>query len=280
MSESKQNKDSVKTKYHEHIVINENVGDYRTRWNLPDNWISSLRHGDLFGMEYVGYISIIMDALRKHLPISTDSGKSPLVFDIGCGDGRVSYEMATAGYRVSGFDYNQRALGFARVYNPESTFKVADLTSEEVIPFHDGEESPQAIVMVEVLEHIHPKHYPNVLGRLHSIIAPNGRFVISVPSKDLPLNEPWHYLHFSEEDFQTVLEENGWNIEERIYNHRLAHPISWFMQYGWRYIDNRLWRFHFLCGWFAKRYMRCCNICKANQKPGRFIFVCKPSSQG
>ncbi len=274
MSKSKPIKNSTITNQDDLLMINEAVGDYRTRYELPDHWVFS--PNGPFGMEYLGYISIAVNILRKYIPISGGTGTSPLVFDIGCGDGRFSAEIIRAGYRLSGFDYNERALGFARVFNPEASFQLADLTSTEVLPSQEGKERPQAIAMIEVLEHIHPKHYKNLLGLLRDIIDANGVFLISVPNKELPLNRLWHYLHFSEEDFQSVLEKNGWHIEERIYNYRLSHPIVWFIRYGWRFIDNRLWRFHFLCGWFAKMYTRWCNTCKANQRPGRFIFVCKP----
>lgn len=243
---------------------NPNVGDYRTRYPLPIHWF--FKPDDQFGMEYFGYIRIVKDILRNMTP--------RFIYDIGSGDGRMSAEFAQMGIRVHGFDYSERAIQFARIMVPEGSFDVADLTTDAIFPPSSADERPDAIVMIEVLEHVHPKHYPNILKTFRERLAPNGRLIISVPSKDLPLNTRWHYLHFTEQEFSEMLTSNGWAITERIYNYRLSHPAAWALRYLWRIIDNRFWRIHVLTRLIAKWYDRSCNICTKDQKPARFIFVC------
>lgn len=244
---------------------NPNVQDYRTRYPVPIHWI--FKKDEQFGMEYFGYLDLVRKTLKKYVQ------EGSAVFDIGCGDGKMSSLMIESGYDVTGFDFSPDAIGFAKLINRRDSFHVVDLEKES-LPVQG---QAGGIIMVEVLEHLHPKHYPRVLADIKSHLSDDGVFIVSLPSRDLPLNERWHYVHVEEKEFVDLMTENGWTIAERIYNYRLNHPAAWILQHGWRLLENKYWRFNLFCRLLAKWYTRTCNECRQDQKPARFIFVCKKS---
>ena len=75
-----------------------------------------------WGLKYLGGIELIADKLEQM------DFKS--LVEIGCGDGRLLAEVARRfpGRRLLGVDYSDRAIGFARAFNPELRFVVADVT--------------------------------------------------------------------------------------------------------------------------------------------------------
>src|SRR5438132_3885481 len=50
-----------------------------------------------------------------------------LVLDAGCGDGRLCYELRNENIKVVGVDMSERAISFARAFNPEIEFFVQNL---------------------------------------------------------------------------------------------------------------------------------------------------------
>ena len=112
------------------------------------------------------------------------------LLDAGCGDGRFCYELREENVRVVGVDYSDRALAFARAFNPSVEFHRADLAD---LAFEDAFEM---ITLIEVLEHIPPPDVKKVIMNLWRALTPNGHLVISVPTANLPVAEK-HYQHFT-----------------------------------------------------------------------------------
>jgi len=142
----------------------------------------------------IEYLSLLNRVKRELGPFRGQS-----VLDAGCGDGRFCYELRSEHVEVTGVDYSERALSFARAFNPDVRFYCQRLDSLDLGRKFD------AITLIEVIEHIPPSLLPQVTARIASHLETGGRLVVTVPSKNLPLS-PKHEQHFDEGSLRTVLE--------------------------------------------------------------------------
>jgi SAM-dependent methyltransferase len=94
-----------------------------------------------------------------------------LTIDAGCGEGRVSRELASRGYDVIGFDASETLVGKAREAHPDGRYEVASI---DALPVADG--SAQLVVCVNVLPHVRELE-PAARG-LARVLAPGGRLLI------------------------------------------------------------------------------------------------------
>jgi 2-polyprenyl-3-methyl-5-hydroxy-6-metoxy-1,4-benzoquinol methylase len=125
--------------------------------------------------------------------------KGQSILDAGCGDGRFCYELRLENVRLTGVDFSEKALAFARAFVPGVPFIAGDLRNLELPEKYDG------AAMLETVEHIKPDEITSVLKGLASHLKPGAMAVFTVPSVNVPLL-PKHYQHFSEESFRTALE--------------------------------------------------------------------------
>ncbi|QDV34208.1 class I SAM-dependent methyltransferase [Tautonia plasticadhaerens] len=108
-----------------------------------------------------------LSAILRHLgPID-----GRLVLDLGCGKGRFASKLARRGARVVGLDVSGAMLRAAR----DSGLPVA-LGSIRRLPIPDG--GIDAVLFVEVLEHVSPGDLPVVLAEAARVLRPGGRVVI------------------------------------------------------------------------------------------------------
>jgi 2-polyprenyl-3-methyl-5-hydroxy-6-metoxy-1,4-benzoquinol methylase len=120
------------------------------------------------------------------------------VLDAGCGDGRFCYEIRNENLVVTGVDYSERAIGYARAFSPNVSFRVGGLADFR------PEEKFDVVVMLEVLEHIKLDEVSQVVQNLHACLVDNGRLIVTVPSTRIPLSAK-HYQHFSPESLEKAL---------------------------------------------------------------------------
>ncbi len=141
-------------------------------------------------VEYLSYLN----AIRRLMGDIT--GKK--ILDAGCGDGRLCYELRNSNAKIFGVDYSERAIAFAKIFNPNAVF-----FNESLDSFNTNEKF-DFIVLLETLEHIIPAETNKVLKNLKNLMKKNGRLIITVPSKNIKLAEK-HYRHFSEKDLRETL---------------------------------------------------------------------------
>lgn len=113
------------------------------------------------------------------------------ILDAGCGDGRFTYELSGEPCVPVGIDLSERAIAFARAFNPGVEFRVgdlADLTDKDRF---------DAAVMIDTLEHIPPEDCPRVAENVASALRPGGTLVITVPTTNIPTCAK-HHRHFEE----------------------------------------------------------------------------------
>lgn len=162
---------------------------------FPYHYISlnSEKHKRLLELYYLSMLRRVCEALKPF--------NGQRLLDVGCGDGRLCYELKDENVNYTGIDYSSRAIAFARAFNPKSTFQV--LSTLE-LPF---ENEFDIVTFIEVIEHIPPNDIPVCIENLNKTLKPGGRLVISTPSVNVPVSSK-HYQHFTAESLIKLLPGN------------------------------------------------------------------------
>ncbi|MBP9748880.1 methyltransferase domain-containing protein [Patescibacteria group bacterium] len=164
------------------------------------------------------------------VPPAKLSGKR--VLDVGCGDGWVTKEFVARGAQVTGVDFSERALSFARLLVPNASFFHNDGTA---LPFADA--SFDYIFFLEVLEHIPPAEIQTVLAELRRVLAPQGELILSVPSTLRDVRKfRAHFQHFSPETLRKTLSP-VFRIEELLGQDQRV----WWLDLLSKVYENRFW---------------------------------------
>jgi len=153
-------------------------------------------------IEYLDYVRFVKKLIGD--------AKGKKILDAGCGDGRFCFELRNKGAEVIGIDYSERAINFARAFNPKAKFFVDDLTKFRLYKKID------VIVSIETLEHIEPEKIRSVFENFHKMLGDEGKLIITVPSKNVKTGSK-HFQHFSREDLSKLMDEL-FNIE-RVFGH-------------------------------------------------------------
>ncbi|MBN2094116.1 MAG: methyltransferase domain-containing protein [Candidatus Zambryskibacteria bacterium] len=157
--------------YH-HLV---NFQNFSNVWIMP------------WGEEYYVYIQKALDLLKKYSPES--------VLDVGCGDGKVNFELAKLyGNQIKnvGVDLSERAILLAKGLNYGNNVEFF------CKPISDLKGQFDAVLLIEVLEHIPNENINEFVLDIKSKIKKGGILIISVPSKQIPIIDK-HYRHYDEE---------------------------------------------------------------------------------
>ena len=159
--------------------------EYIFPYHYLDLWVDEYKL--VRNIPYFSYLNIVKGFLT--------SGK---VLDAGCGDGRFSFEIMS-NLEVVGVDYSENAISFARAFCPGIKFFRKDLVD------FDLNEEFDFIVFIETLEHIIPEKIPDLLKSLAKHLKKDGKLLITVPSKNIPLFDK-HYQHFTKDSLARTLE--------------------------------------------------------------------------
>jgi SAM-dependent methyltransferase len=94
-----------------------------------------------------------------------------LTVDAGCGEGRLTRELASRGYEVVGIDASTALVDEARAADPAGRYEVASI---DALPFPDG--SAALAVCVNVLPHVHDLQAAAL--EFARVLAPGGALLI------------------------------------------------------------------------------------------------------
>jgi SAM-dependent methyltransferase len=137
-------------------------------------------------LNYASAITFLLDQ------IASDPVRSSII-DIGCGDGRLTYELAQRfpEARLTGIDYSPQAIRLATALNTggQVAFETRDLIED---PFEGGND---VAVLMEVFEHIEPEKAAAFLRGVRDTLRPGGILHLTVPHRNVPL-APHHFRHF------------------------------------------------------------------------------------
>lgn len=231
------------------------------KYRLPYHWMRDPLSRD--SILYSGYLRVVLDLLPA---------EPARVLDAGCGDGVLSWNMSKMGHDVTGVDFLEISVTYARQLVPGVHFFQADL--REGLPrFEDEEKRFDYAVLVEVYEHISPEDCPKVLGTLKQVLSEEGRLIISVPSTQLPLSK-LHHRHFNLDQLQRELKEAGFGVREIVFQHSLG-PFCRLLFHDWldRILNNRVLQPVILKRLRRFLYLRFFNRTGSAEKAGRYIVV-------
>ena len=94
-----------------------------------------------------------------------------LTLDVGCGEGRLTRELAERGYDVVGVDASTALVAEARSVDPAGRYEVASI---DALPFEGG--AAELAVCVNVLPHVHD--LDGAAAELARVLAPGGMLLI------------------------------------------------------------------------------------------------------
>lgn len=142
-----------------------------------------------WGLDYMTYMSFIKEVIQDKKPQS--------LIDIGCGDGRLVNLLKRDVPTVCGVDLSERALSFAKAFNPDVNFICGNISEIK-------DEYDMACV-VEVLEHIPDSDISTFLSHVMKIVKKDGTLLVSVPTKNVLVN-PKHFRHYTHNLLAKTLE--------------------------------------------------------------------------
>jgi len=135
----------------------------------------------------IGYFSA---NIGSHLPNNRDAR----IIEIGCGYGRNLQAMQKLGYdNVRGIDISEEQIAYARSRLGLTNVEVGDA----VAALEGAEETYDAILLLDVLEHLELAYSVRLIQAVRSALKPGGIFVIQVPNAMSPLspNRHWDITH-------------------------------------------------------------------------------------
>lgn len=172
------------------------------------------------GFEYLGYMKHIGEELEKYHVKS--------VIDIGCGDGRF-FSLTKKEYKYkAGYDLAEQAIQFAKAFNPNVIYKCENIENID--------SKVDAMVCIEVLEHIPDEVVDIFLESIFEKLEKNGLLFIQVPTKVQPLISK-HYRHYDEDLLTEQLKKAYSNID--ILSTQYLYYDTWLSKIYSKYTCNR-----------------------------------------
>jgi SAM-dependent methyltransferase len=120
-----------------------------------------------------------------------------LTLDVGCGEGRVTRDLAALGHKVIGVDASETMIAAAREADADGEYVVADAAK---LPFPDAD----ADLVVAFMSLMDVDDMPAAISELARVLEPGGRLALAVVH---PLNSA-HELDREHPDDRLVLVED------------------------------------------------------------------------
>lgn len=134
-----------------------------------------------WGGEYLAYLLYVRDYIMKCNPKS--------LLDVGCGDGRFLTMFNDKDIHLCGIDLSERSIGLACIMTGKTHYMVCDIA--------DINNRFDCVSLTEVIEHIPDEEVVGFVKNCSAALNDNGILVLTVPTKNVPLNEK-HYRHYDE----------------------------------------------------------------------------------
>ena len=220
--------------------------DYSYR--LPDHWV-------LEKAEVKTHFPIMHDAyVSRAVDIIKNTG-ARTVIEVGCGDGWNCNKLVQAGLNVVGIDWSRNAIAYASILVPDAQFYCGDLRDPEFL-----ERFPQpfdAVVFIEVIEHIPPEDCVNVLRNISASLKKGGVLVLTTPSVNLPNTNSQHYRHFDETTLRELISEVG-GLEITSIEGYGDVPCQTKLYRKLRWVQNRYYTIKPIARKLLDGYKKCC----------------------
>lgn len=149
------------------------------------------------------------------------------VLDVGCGRGEIVLQAALRGAEAWGIDYAPAAIAIAEralsSAEPEARTRL-HLACMDVKALEFGDESFDAVFMMDVVEHLYPDELARALDELRRVLRPGGRLIIHTsPNRFV---RDWVYPYWVRHVNKAVLDFCEWaGYRDRLFN-RMMLPTS------------------------------------------------------
>ncbi len=203
----------------------------------------------------------IVQALREHL-----TGKHS-VLDFGCGTGFLIPSLAAVAENVYGGDVSPKSLERTNKYavgvaNFRGAYLISDLVARKL--------RFDAIMIVEVVEHLPDHALVEVLNTARELVKPNGRVIITTPNEER-LEDSEIYCAEADVVFHRWQHVRSWTAS------RLS---DWVTKHGYEVVkvyttDFSLWPTASLRG-LRQRFQRARN---PQSKPPHLVCVARPKCE-
>jgi len=136
-------------------------------------------------------------------------GRAGRALDLGCGDGRLTAELAAD--ELTAADVSGVALQRARTRLPGA--RPVELDPDEPLPFEDG--SFDLVAAVETIEHV--RDVQLFLSEIRRVLVPGGELALTTPAT-APLIRPEdplspHLRRFTARSLRRLLDELGFELD-------------------------------------------------------------------
>lgn len=212
---------------------------------LPDHWVAG--NTTIWNVLHEEYV-------RRVVEIVAGSG-ARRVLEVGCGDGWNCAKLVEAGLDVVGIDWSKNGIEHASRLVPKGTFYCGDVTDPEFMSRFP--ERFDAVILVEVIEHIPPEDCVPLLQNISKLVKSGGLFVLTTPSVNFPNDNPAHYRHFTPELLCDLVGQAGDLMVSSIegYGDIPRERLHWRLA---RFVKNRIYTVHPIYDWLTERYRRHC----------------------
>jgi len=195
---------------------------------LPYHWF--LPKDSIWTSIHDAYVSRVVDLVKE-------SG-AKRVLEVGCGDGWNCGQLAKAGLDVAGVDWSENGIAHARRLVSGGSFFCGDITDNE---FKERFPEPfDAVIFVEVLEHIRPEECVSALRNIAECLKDGGRLVLTTPSVNFPNDNPRHFRHFTPQVLEDLAKETDVLKVKHIEGYGDMKHLRWFQRLL-PLVDNRLY---------------------------------------
>ena len=106
---------------------------------------------------------------------------SEAILDYGCGTGLLLARLAEQGYRVAGSDTSEQSLEATRHRLQGYDTFLGAFTPDALVA--EGRQF-DAILAVELVEHLHDDWLDHALGNLRRLLKSNGRIIVTTPNRE------------------------------------------------------------------------------------------------
>jgi len=165
---------------------------------LPDHWVGHALTPDApFLKLHSYYVGRVIEILK--------AAGATTVLEAGCGDGWNVGQMVANGLDAVGVDWSKNAIAHAKTLAPQGRFHCGDVRDQaffEIFP-----DKFDAVVLVEVIEHIRPDDTVEALRNILAPLRDGGTFVLTTPHVNFPNNNPQHHRHFTADLLKDVVEQ-------------------------------------------------------------------------
>lgn len=193
-------------------------------YEFPYHYIPAVRDNKFqlsrqwgFAPSYLAALKITQDWLRKIT--ENQSHNTWRHVDLGCGDGAfvhyLKQMMNDSKLEFSGTDYDENAIVWARLFNPDNDFYCDKIEAL-------GKGKYNSATLIEVTEHIPPEELEEFVKSVADILVSGGQLLVTVPHINKRLFDK-HYQHFSFESLSKVF---GTHFE--------VEDVKGFENQGWR----------------------------------------------